>query len=288
MFDDSAVMPVAAEVRPADDLGSLAAQINTEHDLGEDGCWNGAEHYRTAGEKLIRAREECGNRKFKPWLEKNIKPSRRRVYCYIELAKKWPAICVARDTDSNKAMRMVHSILAGKEENDAHVGHNSRAVEWYTPKAYIDAARLVLGGIDLDPASSDIAQQTVQATTFYTKHDNGLKQPWAGRVWMNPPYSAKLIDKFMCKLVEHFSAGDVTAAITLTNNSTDTAWFKKCADIATAVCFATGRVKFLDPDGNPGAPLQGQAIMYFGTEPDKFGEAYAPFGHWWPAPRAAR
>ena len=45
----------------------------------------------------------------------------------------------------------------------------SRATdEWYTPAWIINAARRVLGTIDLDPASSAIANQTVQATNYYT------------------------------------------------------------------------------------------------------------------------
>lgn len=47
----------------------------------------------------------------------------------------------------------------------------------------------VLGlSFDLDVASPPWATH-VPATTFYTKADNGLAQPWFGRVWMNPPYS---------------------------------------------------------------------------------------------------
>ena len=36
-------------------------------------------------------------------------------------------------------------------------------VERYTPAEYIEKARLVLGDIDLDPASSEQAQKTVEA-----------------------------------------------------------------------------------------------------------------------------
>ena len=35
---------------------------------------------------------------------------------------------------------------------------------------------------------------------------------------------------------------------------------------------------FLDPDGNPGAPLQGQVVVYLGACPQRFREAFAGFG----------
>lgn len=72
-----------------------------------------------------------------------------------------------------------------------HVAHNSGNNEWYTPLPYVEAARAVMGTIDIDPASSDKANETVQAEHYYTIADNGLVRPWYGRVWLNPPYVAR-------------------------------------------------------------------------------------------------
>ena len=60
--------------------------------------------------------------------------------------------------------------------------------DWRTPRKYLDAARAVMGEIDLDPASSAEANETVRAIQFYTENENGLGQPWKGRVWLNPPF----------------------------------------------------------------------------------------------------
>src|SRR3990167_189333 len=70
-----------------------------------------------------------------------------------------------------------------------HISNNSGENEWYTPKNYIDAAKQVMGSIDLDPASSAKANEIVQANKYYSKDDNGLTQEWAGNIWLNPPYS---------------------------------------------------------------------------------------------------
>jgi hypothetical protein len=39
-------------------------------------------------------------------------------------------------------------------------------VEWYTPVEHLERARRVLGAIDLDPASSDLAQRQVKAARY--------------------------------------------------------------------------------------------------------------------------
>ena len=160
-----------------------------------------------------------------------------------------------------------------------HVSFNTGENEWYTPSEYIEAAKKVLETIDLDPASSEVANKTVRATVYFTAQDNGLLYSWNGRVWMNPPYSAELIGRFTSKLTEHFVGGEITEAIVLVNNATETVWFQTMLTACSAVCFIRGRVKFIDMDGFPsGAPLQGQAILYFGKNTDKFASAFGGFG----------
>ncbi len=159
-----------------------------------------------------------------------------------------------------------------------HVSFNSGENEWYTPREYIEAARRVMGSIDLDPASSEIANKTVKATTFYSKKDDGLEKIWRGNVYLNPPYSSELIKKFVSKFASHVLAGDIKTGIILVNNATETAWFRELVECSVAIVFTTGRIRFLDVQGHPGAPLQGQAVIYSGESVNKFLAEFQQFG----------
>jgi phage N-6-adenine-methyltransferase len=154
----------------------------------------------------------------------------------------------------------------GKPRGTTGTGEN----EWYTPADVIADARKVLGVIDLDPASSEQAQSTVQALQYFTLADDGLKRMWHGNVWLNPPYAQPFIEEFADKMIAEVASGRVTSAIMLTHNYTDTAWFQKLAARANAVCFPKGRIRFVAPDGTLASPTQGQAFFYFGGDPSRF------------------
>jgi phage N-6-adenine-methyltransferase len=155
-----------------------------------------------------------------------------------------------------------------------HVSDDS--YEWYTPREYIEAARQVMGSIDLDPASSEEAQVVVRADEFYTKEDDGLSHSWYGNVWLNPPYNMPLISDFINHTINDYKSGKIESAIILTNNSTDTAWFHALLEFP--VCFTRGRIQFWGAGGEILATRQGQAITYLGKNPNLFTSIFEKFG----------
>lgn len=83
------VVDNGAEVRPAEDLAALAARINAEHDAGEGATRKGLEHFRAAGEALLRAKGQCGHGKWLAWLKKNVRCSQQRASEYMRVAQNW-------------------------------------------------------------------------------------------------------------------------------------------------------------------------------------------------------
>ncbi len=265
-------MPSKADNSISRPLTDLSLAINAEHRLAEGAAVTALGHAKRTGELLAEAKDQIPHGEWLQWLAHNCEVSPRQAQRYIKVATNWDRIS---KNDAASYLTIDDAISEGKP----HVSHNSGENEWYTPPSFIEAARQVLGQIDLDPASSEIANNTVLATKFYAAKDDGLAQEWSGNVWMNPPYSSSLIGLFAEKLVEHFTDGSVRSAIVLVNNATETKWFQSLLSFGSAVCFPLSRIRFLDPDGNPGAPLQGQALIYFGSDRELFGREFREFGN---------
>lgn len=156
--------------------------------------------------------------------------------------------------------------------------HGGRNMHWYTPVKYVEKVRAVMGSIDLDPASCAKAQETIRATMYYTQEDDGLQHAWQGSVYCNPPYCQPEISDFVAKLCDEFEAGNVKQAILLTNNATDTTWWRRAIEAGPCVCFTTGRIKFYNDAGEGAAPTNGQCFIYFGDRVAEFQRHFADVG----------
>jgi hypothetical protein len=142
--------------------------------------------------------------------------------------------------------------LFGHEGTDRRaMGSHQSAIggtdEWLTPPWLIEA----LGTFDLDPCSP-ITRPWNTATKHYTIEDDGLSQPWHGRVWLNPPYAHA--GKWLHRLAEHRNGLACIFARTETM-----LWFSHVWPRASALLFLKGRLTFHYRNGqradmNSGAP----------------------------------
>ena len=169
-----------------------------------------------------------------------------------------------------------------------HVAQASGNYEWYTPPQIVSMAREVLGGtIDLDPASTETANQIVKARYFIGEIDDALNPNtlWetgeGGTVFINPPYRTDLIEEFVNRLQYEMNLFNVLKAVWLSNNATETQWAQKLFNRSKVVCFPSRRIPFLDQELEPvNTPLQGQMIVGMGQEldPEKFRAVFSELG----------
>ena len=162
--------------------------------------------------------------------------------------------------------------------------------EWYTPARYIEAAREVMNGIDLDPASCAEANQVVKASLYYSKKDNGLVQPWYGNVWLNPPYgrihpeltgsTRSWQPLFIQKLIEEYTRGNVKQAILLLlGNAMFKQWFPPLWGYP--LCFHPTSIAFIRPGRKHHDTDRlgfGSIFIYLGSHEQKFIDVFSRFG----------
>ncbi len=224
------------------------------------------------GELLQHQKSSLSRGEWIPWIKENLPFDRHQASKYLR------AFTHRKTLNGSLTTHLEGAIDTLTKPKTAHISHNAGENEWYTPPAIIEAASNVMGKIDVDPASSEIANKTVGADTYYDGKKNGLEQSWKGRVWLNPPYSQPHISQFCDVLAKKLTSGEVSEACVLVNNATETNFGQKLLGMCSAVCFPSGRIKFLDIEGKEGAPLQGQMIVYFGEQKEVFVEEFSQFG----------
>jgi len=153
--------------------------------------------------------------------------------------------------------------------------------DWYTPAPYIKAAQEVMGGIDLDPASCEMANRTVNAWRYYSKEENGLMLPWTGRCFVNPPYGRtaageSLLRLFVGRLLQQYRAGICTQAILLIPVNTATRWFVPLWHYP--ICFPVKRIRFYTEQGKSDGARLPTCFVYLGQNVQRFTEVFSKFG----------
>ena len=126
-----------------------------------------------------------------------------------------------------------------------------------------------VGGIDLDPAFEREGTGALYGSKVSSPpRIDGLSQPWAGRVFLNPPYESKLVGPFVEKLLSE-PVEQAQSSWSTTQRKPSGA--KRYLSVRTLSVSLRADIQFLDSGGSPKlSPLQGQMILGIGIEVESF------------------
>jgi phage N-6-adenine-methyltransferase len=157
---------------------------------------------------------------------------------------------------------------------------SSASPEWPTPRWLVDQLAAEFGPFDTDPAAT---RSNAKAPLFYTQEDDGLTQPWKGRVWLNPPYG-RTIAAWMARARDQVADQVADRVVCLVPARVDTRWWRDSIAAASLVRIWPGRIAFAD--GTQPAPFP-SAIIVIGSLPGRHGTSHKTCvicdGIYWPA-----
>lgn len=156
---------------------------------------------------------------------------------------------------------------------------------WCTPERVRRPLAEFFSPLHLDPCSNRESKTGAIIEWFGPpKHTNGLAMPWGAipverepdeliRVFMNPPYSAKL--DWARKAFDEWQTGRCEI-IGLLPADTDTQWFHRYARPAPAKVFVEGRLTF---EGDVAQPAMFPVVIpYWGPRPTAFLDVFGSLG----------
>jgi len=122
--------------------------------------------------------------------------------------------------------------------------------EWYTPIELIRS----LGEFDLDPACGPGCPNKTARRRYAQR---GEEKPWAGRVWLNPPFSN--VVPWVDRMIEHGNG------VLFVFGRVDAVWFQRAAAASDGVYLLRGRVQFQRTGGTTGRCPLGCVLFGFGA-----------------------
>lgn len=221
-------------------------------------------------------------------IARDIAPEVREAIRDLPIADSTTQLLTLARLEPSQQMQAAEKLTAQRQQRMAVTVYSSESNEWYTPAWVTARAADVMGTIDLDPASSRVAQQIHGADAWYgldhpdPERRDGLAHPWHGCVWLNPPYgrsedghNAQLWSR---KLVAEWQAGRVAAGMLLVKAALGYNWFEELWR-ELPVCFLRERLSFVRPDGtDDGQSKQATAIFYVGDDLEQFAGVFSKYG----------
>lgn len=147
--------------------------------------------------------------------------------------------------------------------------------EWYTPSPFVEAARQVMGSIDLDPASHEEANLTVKAGAFFTAENNGLTLRWWGNVFVNPPGGKgpggkPLVPAFWKHMMKEYADGNFDQAIWIGYSLEQLQTLQRVSfksPLNFPLCIPHRRIAFVENEAKKAARIE--KLIAQGKDPNK-------------------
>ncbi|MCY1055405.1 DNA N-6-adenine-methyltransferase [Nannocystis sp. SCPEA4] len=154
---------------------------------------------------------------------------------------------------------------------------SSDSDRYFTPAELLDlVAATWPNGIDLDPCWDP--ESLVQAKQVYDVRagQDGLILPWAGKIFVNPPYSST--SSWIIKAAQHAAAGGEVLA--LVQASVGSSYWARYVWPWASVCCLSPRPKFGRPRhlGPTKGAMVDHAVIYYGPDHEEFARVWAPRG----------
>lgn len=124
-------------------------------------------------------------------------------------------------------MSVVHALLT-----------SSASSEHPTPQWLVDQLAREFGPFDLDPCAT---AANAKAPRFYTKDQDGLSQPWAGRIWLNPPYGRE-IGAWLRRAAQAGAEGHLAVTLVPARSTGAQWWIEATAAASLPPRFIPGRL----------------------------------------------
>ena len=148
--------------------------------------------------------------------------------------------------------------------------------EWYTPDESAPSARS-WGRLIWMPALCAGAGDR-QARTYYTLDDDGLRHPWHGKIYLNPPYTRTRLPRSSPNCFRNSTPGIPPTRSWWSTIGRRAIGSSRWPHEPRAICFPDGKIPFVHATKNGLHPCSGQAICYFGPQVDRFAAIFVELG----------
>lgn len=138
----------------------------------------------------------------------------------------------------------------------------------FTPASFMEPIYDVFGEIDLDPCGHVSSPVIARRRFLLSNGDDGLTDPWAGRVaFMNPPFSAQL--DWLRRAYEQWDSGNVDTVVCLVPVRLDSDFFHDTIAVNADIYALRGRVPFIDLEGNSQVTPFSLMVVIFGASAEQ-------------------